>query len=229
MNLNQLKKKAAWAALDYIYPNTIVGVGTGTTIFYFIEALSTVKNLIYGAVSSSSSSTSLLKKQGIKVFNLENFSSLTIYVDSADEINNCMQMIKGGGGALTREKIIATMAKKFICIIDKTKKVNVLGKFPLPVEIIPMALSYILQEMVKIGGIPKYRKNFVTDNGNIIIDVYNLYIKDPLSMEKKINSLPGVVTVGIFASRSADVILVGTRNGIKTINKKSRLKEIEKH
>ncbi|WP_284443082.1 ribose-5-phosphate isomerase RpiA [Buchnera aphidicola] len=220
MNINQLKKKAAWAALDYIYPGTIIGVGTGTTVSYFIEALSTIKNLIYGAVSSSNSSTSLLKKQGIKVFNLKNFNSLTIYVDSADEINHCMQMIKGGGGALTREKIIATMAKKFICIIDKTKKVNVLGKFPLPVEIIPMALSYILQEMVKIGGIPKYRKNFITDNGNIIIDVYNLCIKDPLSMEKKINSLPGVVTVGIFASRSADVVLVGTQNGIKTIKKK---------
>ncbi|QCO70963.1 ribose-5-phosphate isomerase RpiA [Buchnera aphidicola] len=220
MNINQLKKKAAWAALDYIYPGTIIGVGTGTTVSYFIEALSTIKNLIYGAVSSSNSSTSLLKKQGIKVFNLKNFNSLTIYVDSADEINHCMQMIKGGGGALTREKIIATMAKKFICIIDKTKKVNVLGKFPLPVEIIPMAFSYILQEMVKIGGIPKYRKNFITDNGNIIIDVYNLCIKDPLSMEKKINSLPGVVTVGIFASRSADVVLVGTQNGIKTIKKK---------
>ncbi|WAI11603.1 MAG: ribose-5-phosphate isomerase RpiA [Buchnera aphidicola (Macrosiphum albifrons)] len=220
MNLNQLKEKAAWAALDYIHPGTIIGVGTGTTVSYFIEALSTIKNLIYGAVSSSNASTSLLKKQGIKVFNLKNFHSLTIYVDSADEINHCMQMIKGGGGALTREKIIATMAEKFICIIDKTKKVNVLGKFPLPVEIIPMALSYIFQEMVKIGGIPKYRKNFITDNGNIIIDVYNLCIKDPLSMEKKINSLPGVVTVGIFASRSADIILVGTQNGIKTIKKK---------
>ncbi|QCI17801.1 ribose-5-phosphate isomerase RpiA [Buchnera aphidicola (Acyrthosiphon lactucae)] len=219
MNLNELKKKAAWAALDYIHPGTIIGVGTGTTIFYFIEALSTIKNLIYGAVSSSNSSTVLLKKKGIEVFNLKNFSSLNIYVDSADEINSRMQMIKGGGGALTREKIIAKIAKKFICIIDKTKKVDVLGKFPLPVEIIPMAFSYFLQEMVKIGGIPKYRKNFITDNGNIIIDVYNLSIKDPISMEKKINSLPGVVTVGLFASRSADIILIGKKNGIQTIKK----------
>lgn len=219
MNLDELKKKAAWAALDYICPGTIIGVGTGTTIFYFIEALSTIKNLIHGAVSSSNSSTVLLKKRGIEVFNLKNFNSLTIYIDSADEINNHMQMIKGGGGALTREKIIATMAKKFICIIDTTKKVDVLGKFPLPVEIIPMAFSYILEEMVKIGGIPKYRENFITDNGNIIIDVYNLCIKDPILMENKINSLPGVVTVGLFASRSADVMLIGTQNGIKTIKK----------
>ncbi|WAI18638.1 MAG: ribose-5-phosphate isomerase RpiA [Buchnera aphidicola (Acyrthosiphon caraganae)] len=219
MNLNKLKKKAAWAALDYIYPGTIIGVGTGTTIVYFIEALSTIKNLIYGAVSSSNSSTLLLKKQGIEVFNLKSFSSLAIYVDSADEINHRMEMIKGGGGALTREKIIATMAKKFVCIIDKSKKVDILGKFPLPIEIIPMALSYIFQEMIKIGGIPKYRKNVITDNGNIIIDVYNLSITDPVSMEKKINSLPGVVTVGLFAARSADVVLIGTQKGIKTIKK----------
>nr|WP_079172776.1 ribose-5-phosphate isomerase RpiA [Buchnera aphidicola] len=219
MNLNKLKKKAAWAALDYIYPGTIIGVGTGTTIVYFIEALSTIKNLIYGAVSSSNSSTLLLKKQGIEVFNLKSFSSIAIYVDSADEINHRMEMIKGGGGALTREKIIATMAKKFVCIIDKSKKVDILGKFPLPIEIIPMALSYIFQEMIKIGGIPKYRKNVITDNGNIIIDVYNLSITDPVSMEKKINSLPGVVTVGLFAARSADVVLIGTQKGIKTIKK----------
>jgi len=220
MNLNKLKKKAAWAALDYIRPGTIVGVGTGTTVFYFIEALSTKKHLIYGAVSSSNASTILLKKQGIEVFNLKNFSSLNIYVDSADEINHQMQMIKGGGGALTREKIIAAMSRKFICIVDKSKKVDFLGKFPLPIEIIPMAFSYILKEMIKIGGIPKHRKGFITDDGNIIIDVYNLCIKDPISMERKINSLPGVVTVGLFASRSADIILMGTNKGIKTIKNK---------
>jgi len=220
MTLNKLKKQAAWAALDYIYPGTIIGVGTGTTIFYFIEALSTIKNIIYGAVSSSNASTSLLKKQGIQVFDLKNFNSITIYVDSADEINDRMQMIKGGGGALTREKIIATMSKKFICIIDKSKKVEVLGKFPLPIEIIPIALSYILQEIVKIGGKPEHRKNFITDNGNIIIDVYDLCIKDPLSLEKKINSLPGVVTVGLFAKRSADIVLMGTKKGTQIIKKK---------
>ena len=219
MNLNKFKKKAAWAALDYIYPGAIIGVGTGTTVFYFIEALSTIKNLIYGAVSSSNSSTFLLQKKGIQVFNLNNFSSLTIYVDSADEINHNMQMIKGGGAALTREKIIAAISKTFICIVDISKKVDILGKFPLPIEIIPMALSYISKEMIKIGGKPKHRTNVVTDNGNIILDVYNLRIKDPISMEKKINSLPGVVTVGLFAKRSADVALIGTKTGIKTIKK----------
>ncbi|QCI23934.1 ribose-5-phosphate isomerase RpiA [Buchnera aphidicola (Macrosiphoniella sanborni)] len=222
MSLNRLKKQAAWAALDYIYPGTIVGVGTGTTIFYFIEALSTIKNLISGAVSSSHASTILLKKQGIEVFNLKYFSSITIYVDSADEINHRMEMIKGGGAALTREKIIATMAKKFLCIIDKSKIVNVLGRFPLPIEIIPIALTYILKEMIKIGGQPKHRKNVITDNGNIIIDVYNLNIEDPLSMEQKINALPGVVTVGLFASRTADIILIGKENGIETINNHSK-------
>ncbi|QCI22263.1 ribose-5-phosphate isomerase RpiA [Buchnera aphidicola] len=220
MNLvDKLKKKAAWAALDYIHPGAIIGVGTGTTIFYFIEALSTIKDIIYGAVSSSNTSTSLLQKQGIQVFNLKNFNSLTIYFDSADEINHQMQMIKGGGAALTREKIIAAMSKKFVCIVDKSKIVNVLGRFPLPIEIIPMALSYVSKEIIKIGGQPKYRKNIITDNGNIIIDVYNLCIKDPISMEKKINSLPGVVTVGLFAKRRADIALIGTKSGIKVIRK----------
>lgn len=218
MNSNRLKKQAAWAALDYINPGTIVGVGTGTTIFYFIEALSSIKNIISGAVSSSNASTVLLKKQGIEVFDLKYFSSIPIYVDSADEINYRMEMIKGGGAALTREKIIAKMAKKFVCIIDQSKIVNVLGTFPLPIEIIPIALSYILKEIIKLGGQPKHRENIITDNGNIIIDVYNLYIEDPLSMEQKINAIPGVVTVGLFASRKADVILIGREHGIETIN-----------
>lgn len=168
-------------------------------------------------MSSSNTSTFLLKKQGIQVFNLKNFSSLTIYIDSADEINHQMQMIKGGGAALTREKIIAAMAKQFICIVDKSKIVDALGKFPLPIEIIPMALSYVSKEIIKIGGEPKHRKNIITDNGNIIIDAYNLCIKDPILMEKKINSLPGVVTVGLFASRRADIVLIGTKKGIRTI------------
>ncbi|CAL4326468.1 ribose-5-phosphate isomerase RpiA [Buchnera aphidicola] len=222
MDLNKLKKQAAWAALDYIYPGSVIGVGTGTTIFYFIKALSTKKNLIYGTVSSSNSSTALLKEQGIQVFNLKNFSSVALYVDSADEINHHLQMIKGGGAALTREKIIAAMAKSFICIVDKSKKVDILGNFPLPIEIIPMAISYISKEIIKIGGKPKYRKDVITDNGNVIIDVYNLRIKDPISMEKKINALPGVVTVGLFASRSADIVLIGTKTGIKTITKKQK-------
>lgn len=219
MNLNQLKKKAAIAALDYIFPGAIIGVGSGTTIFYFIEALRTIKNIIYGAVSSSNDSTILLKKNGIKVFDLKNFSSLKVYIDSADEINHNMQMIKGGGGALTREKIIGAMSEQFICIVDESKKVDVLGAFPLPIEIIPMALSYISKEIIKIGGIPKYRKKFITDNGNIIVDVHNLNIYDPISMEKKINNLPGVVTVGLFASRSADMTLISTNSGIIKIKK----------
>lgn len=221
MNLDKLKKKAAWAALDYIRPGAIIGVGTGTTIFYFIQALSTIKNIIYGTVSSSNSSTFLLKEQGIQVFNLKYFSSLAIYIDSADEINHQMQMIKGGGAALTREKIIAAMAKKFICIVDKSKIVDVLGKFPLPIEIVPIALSYVSKEIIKIGGKPKYRKNTITDNGNIIIDVYNLPLKDPILIEKKINSLPGVVTVGLFASRRADIALIGTKKGVRIVKKET--------
>jgi len=221
MNLNELKKKAAWAALDYVCPGTVIGVGTGSTVFYFIQALTTIKKLILGTVSSSNSSTVLLKKSGIRVLNLSAFDSLETYVDSADEINNDMQMIKGGGAALTREKIIAAMSKKFICIIDESKKVNILGRFPLPIEIIPIALSYVSKEISKIGGQPKLRENIITDNGNIIIDVYNLYINDPIVIEKKINSLPGVVSVGLFASRVADVVLIGTKEGVKTIRHKS--------
>lgn len=219
MNLNEYKKKAAWAALNYIHPGTVIGIGTGSTVFYFIEALSTIKNIISGAVSSSNASTVLLIKNGIKVLNLKKFDQLEVYVDSADEINNNMQMIKGGGAALTKEKIIAAMSKKFICIIDKSKKVNFLGSFPLPIEIIPIALSYISKEIIKIGGKPKLRKNVVTDNGNIIIDIYNLNIKNPISMEKKINSLPGVVTVGLFAERGADIVLVGDEKGVKILKK----------
>ncbi|QCI17222.1 ribose-5-phosphate isomerase RpiA [Buchnera aphidicola (Aphis helianthi)] len=220
MNLNELKKKAAWAALDYISPGTVIGVGTGSTVFYFIEALSTIKHLISGVVSSSNFSTILLKKKGFNnILNLNTFNSLEIYIDSADEINNDMQMIKGGGAALTKEKIIAAISKKFICIIDETKKVDILGSFPLPIEIIPIASSFVSNEIVKIGGIPKIRKNVITDNGNIILDIHNLHIYDPISIEKKINLLPGVVTVGLFALRGADIILMGTKNSLKIIEK----------
>ncbi|QCI24464.1 ribose-5-phosphate isomerase RpiA [Buchnera aphidicola (Muscaphis stroyani)] len=219
MTLNEFKKKAAWAALDYICPGTVIGVGTGTTVFYFIQALSAVKKIIYGAISSSNSSTVLLKKYGIKVLNINNFNSLDVYIDSADEINYQMQMIKGGGAALTGEKIIAEISKKFVCIIDQSKRVDVLGKFPLPIEIIPMALTYISREIIKIGGNPKFRKNVVTENGNIILDVYNLHIQNPILMEDKINSFPGVVTVGLFAKRSADIVLIGKKNGVEVIKK----------
>ncbi|CAL4324639.1 Ribose-5-phosphate isomerase A [Buchnera aphidicola (Protaphis terricola)] len=220
MYLNQLKKKAAWAALNYIVPGTVIGIGTGSTVSYFIEALSTIQNSFSGVVSSSNASTRLLKEKGINnILNLNIFSSLEIYIDSADEINTNMQMIKGGGGALTKEKIIAGMSKKFICIIDETKKVNVLGKFPLPIEIIPISISFISKEIIKIGGIPKVRKNVITDNGNIILDVYNLNIDDPISIEKKINLLPGVVTVGLFALRGADIVLIGKKKGVEIIEK----------
>lgn len=220
MDLNQLKKKAAWAALNYITPGTVIGVGTGSTVFYFIEALSTIKHLISGVVSSSNASTILLQKKGIKnILNLNTFNSLEVYIDSADEINDNMQMIKGGGAALTKEKIIAAIAKKFICIIDQTKKVHVLGSFPLPIEVLPIASLFVSNEIIKLGGQPKIRKNVITENGNIILDIYSFDIYDPILIEKKISLLPGVITVGLFALRGADIILMGTKNSVKIIKK----------
>lgn len=220
MDLNQLKKKAAWAALNYITPGTVIGVGTGSTVFYFIEALSTIKHLISGVVSSSHASTILLQKKGIKnILNLNTFNSLEVYIDSADEINDNMQMIKGGGAALTKEKIIAAIAKKFICIIDQTKKVHVLGSFPLPIEVLPIASLFVSNEIIKLGGQPKIRKNVITENGNIILDIYSFNIYDPILIEKKISLLPGVITVGLFALRGADIILMGTKNSVKIIKK----------
>ncbi|MBK0002540.1 ribose-5-phosphate isomerase RpiA [Erwinia sp. S38] len=219
MTQDELKKAVGWAALDYVTPGTIVGVGTGSTAAHFIDALGSIKHQIEGAVSSSEASTAKLKELGIHVFNLNEVDSLAVYVDGADEINGQMQMIKGGGAALTREKIVAAVAERFICIADATKQVDVLGKFPLPVEVIPMARSYVARELVKLGGLPEYRQDVVTDNGNIILDVYNLKILDPIALEVAINALPGVVTVGLFAARGADVALIGTANGVKTITK----------
>ena len=207
-------------ALCYSYsvkPGTIVGVGTGSTASHFIDALATMKGQIEGAVSSSEASTAKLKSYGIPVFDCNEVDSLDIYVDGADEINHQMQMIKGGGAALTREKIIAAVAKTFVCIVDESKQVDVLGKFPLPVEVIPMARSYVARELVKLGGLPEYRENVVTDNGNVILDVYNLTILNPIELENKINSIAGVVTVGLFANRGADIVLMGTSEGVKTI------------
>ncbi|MDE9565144.1 ribose-5-phosphate isomerase RpiA [Xenorhabdus bovienii] len=217
MTQDELKKAVGWAALEYVKPGTIVGVGTGSTASHFIDALGTIKNQIEGAVSSSEASTEKLKSLGIPIFDCNKVDSLDIYVDGADEINGYMHMIKGGGAALTREKIIAAVAKKFICVIDESKQVDMLGKFPLPVEVIPMARSYVARELVKLGGTPVYRQNVVTDNGNVILDVHNLAILDPVALENKINSIAGVVTVGLFANRSADVVLVGTAGGVKTI------------
>ncbi|MBD2797618.1 ribose-5-phosphate isomerase RpiA [Xenorhabdus sp. 18] len=217
MTQDELKKAVGWAALEYVKSGTIVGVGTGSTAAHFIDALGTIKDKIEGAVSSSEASTEKLKSLGIPVFDCNEVDTLDIYVDGADEINGQMQMIKGGGAALTREKIIAAVAKTFICIIDASKQVDVLGTFPLPVEVIPMARAYVARELVKLGGTPVYRENVVTDNGNHILDVHDLSIVDAVGLENKINGITGVVTVGLFANRGANVVLVGTADGVKTL------------
>lgn len=217
MTQDDKKKAVAMAAVTFVTPDSIIGVGTGSTVNHFIDALASMKNDIQGAVSSSDASTARLRALGIEVFDLNSVSELDIYVDGADEITEHKQMIKGGGAALTREKIVAAVAKQFICIIDDTKQVPVLGKFPLPVEVIPMARSYVAREIVKLGGDPVYRQNVVTDNGNVILDVHNLSILDPSDLERKLNNIVGVVTNGLFALRGADVVLVGTDDGVETI------------
>ena len=216
MNEN-LKQKAAIAAIDHIKSDMIVGVGTGSTVNYFIEALGTIKARIDSAVSSSKESTKKLKALGISVYDLNSVNEVSIYVDGADEINHHLQMIKGGGGALTGEKIIAAVAKQFICIADESKYVKLLGKFPLPIEVIPMARGYVAREIVKLGGDPVYRDGYATDYGNIILDVHNLEILEPVDFENKLNLISGVVTNGIFAKRPADLLLLGTENGVKKI------------
>ncbi|HHF3823335.1 ribose-5-phosphate isomerase RpiA [Haemophilus influenzae] len=219
MNQLEMKKLAAQAALQYVKADTIVGVGSGSTVNYFIEALGTIKDKIQGAVAASKESEELLRKQGIEVFNANDVSSLDIYVDGADEINPQKMMIKGGGAALTREKIVAALAKKFICIVDSSKQVDVLGStFPLPVEVIPMARSQVGRKLAALGGSPEYREGVVTDNGNVILDVHNFSILNPVEMEKELNNVAGVVTNGIFALRGADVVIVGTPEGAKVID-----------
>lgn len=218
MTQDEMKKAAAYAALEYVERDSIVGVGTGSTVNHFIDALATMKNDIKGAVSSSEASTEKLKAYGIDVFDLNNVSELSVYVDGADEINPYNHMIKGGGAALTREKIVSAVADKFICIVDNTKNVDILGGFPLPVEVIPMARSYVARELVKLGGEPIYRQGVLTDNGNVILDVHNLSISEPLKLETQINAIVGVVTNGLFANRAADVVLVGSPEGVKTFN-----------
>jgi len=216
MTQDELKKAAGWAALEYVEKGSIVGVGTGSTVNHFIDALGTIREDVQGAVSSSIASTERLEALGIEVFDLNSVAQLDIYVDGADEIDNGNNMIKGGGAALTREKIVAAVAKTFVCIIDDTKNVDVLGDFPLPVEVIPMARSYVARELVKLGGDPVYREGVITDNGNIILDVYNMQIADPKALEIQINALVGVVTNGLFAARGADIVLAGTQNGVVT-------------
>ncbi|MCP3697356.1 MAG: ribose-5-phosphate isomerase RpiA [Aliivibrio sp.] len=215
MTQDEMKKAAGWAALEYVEAGSIVGVGTGSTVNHFIDALATMKGKIKGAVSSSVASTEKLKELGIEVFDCNDVAGLDVYVDGADEINGKNEMIKGGGAALTREKIVAAISDKFICIVDDTKQVDVLGAFPLPVEVIPMARSYVARELVKLGGDPAYRHGVTTDNGNVILDVHGMKITDAKELEDKINALPGVVTVGLFAHRGADVLLVGASEGVK--------------
>jgi len=213
-----MKKAAGEAALEYIKAGDIVGVGTGSTVNFFIDALATIKNKIDGAVSSSEASTERLKSHGIQVFDLNEVNELNVYVDGADEVTKHMYMVKGGGGALTREKIVAAVAKEFVCIVDDTKLVDVMGNFPLPVEVIPMARSYVAREIVKMGGQPVYREGFVTDNGNHILDVQGLQIIDPPKLETELNQLVGVVTNGLFAHRGANVVLMGQTDGsVQTI------------
>jgi len=215
MTQDEMKKEAGWAALKYVEKDSIVGVGTGSTVNHFIDALGTIKDDIKGAVSSSEVSTEKLKGLGIEVFDCNEVSNLDVYVDGADEINAARDMIKGGGAALTREKIVAAISDKFVCIVDGTKAVDILGEFPLPVEVIPMARSYVAREMVKLGGDPVYREGVVTDNGNVILDVHGMQITNPKEMEDKINAIAGVVTVGLFAHRGADVVITGTPQGAK--------------
>ncbi len=214
---DELKQQVASAAVAYVKEG-IIGVGTGSTANYFIEELAKVKGKIDGAVASSEATAQRLRGHSIKVFDLNSIDGMDIYVDGADEITEHLHMLKGGGGALTREKIVAAVAKQFICICDESKYVPVLGKFPLPVEVLPMARSYVARELVKLGGQPVLR-DFTTDNGNIILDVHNLRIDDPVTMEAKINQIVGVVTNGLFAARPANILLLATADGVKTYKK----------
>ena len=217
MNAEQLKQQAALAALAHVEEGSILGVGTGSTVDHFIDAMAAQKLRIRGAVSSSERSTKRLRAAGYDVLDLNTTGDLDLYIDGADESDRHRRLIKGGGGALTREKIVAAASRRFICIADESKLVDVLGKFPLPIEVIPMARSYVARRLVALGGQPVYREGFVTDNGNQILDVHGLSIVDPLSMETTINGIAGVVTVGLFAHRPADVLILGSAGGVKTL------------
>jgi ribose 5-phosphate isomerase A len=222
MNQDELKKAVAKAAIDYIAPrldsDSIIGVGTGSTANFFTDMLADLKTDFDGAVASSEATAERLKSHGIPVYDLNSAGELEFYVDGADETNERLELIKGGGAALTREKIVAAVAKTFICIADDSKMVGILGKFPLPVEVIPMARSHVGREIVRLGGDPVYREGVVTDNGNIILDVHNMDISQPIRVEEKLNNIVGVVTNGLFARRRADLLLLGTEDGVKSIS-----------
>jgi ribose 5-phosphate isomerase A len=217
MTPDDMKKMVAQAALEYVETGTVIGIGTGSTANHFIDSLAAIKHRIDGTVASSEASAQRLKTHGIPVLDLNSVDELSVYIDGADESNPHLHLIKGGGGALTREKIVAAASRTFVCIADESKLVDILGAFPLPVEVIPMARSYVARELVKHGGQPVYREGFITDNGNIILDVHNLEIMEPVRLEEELNNVPGVVTVGIFARRPADVLLLGTPEGVKTL------------
>ena len=217
MNQNELKQQAAEAALKFIDDDMIVGVGTGSTVNFFIDALASIKHRIDGAVASSVATEERLRAHHIPVLDLNSVGDIPVYVDGADEATSHLHLIKGGGGALTREKIVAAASEKFVCIIDSSKEVDMLGKFPLPVEVIPMAQSYVARQVVKLGGQPVLRDGFTTDNGNIILDLHNLSIQQPAELEQAINNLAGVVTNGLFALRRADILLIADANGVRKL------------
>jgi len=218
MTQDEMKQAVAKAAIEYVEAGTIVGVGTGSTANFFIDELAKIKHKIEGIVASSEASAERLKGHGIEVFDLNSVSEIAVYVDGADESNKFLHLVKGGGGALTREKIVAAASKKFVCIADESKLVDVMGKFPLPIEVIPMARSLVAREIIKqIGGEPVLREGFTTDNGNIILDVHNLDIMEPTKVEQILNNITGVVTNGLFAIKPANVLLLGTQDGVKTI------------
>src|SRR6266516_2361385 len=220
MTQDDLKQAVAREAIKYIVDDEVIGVGSGSTANFLVDELGKVRDRIAGAVASSEKTAERLKRHGIRLFDLNSVNELPVYVDAADEITEHLAMIKGGGGALTREKIVSAVAKKFVCIADESKLVPVLGKFPLPVEVIPMARAYVARQMVRLGGQPKLREGFVTDNGNTVLDVWGLSILNPVELETAINNVTGVVTNGLFARRGADVLLLGTQSGVKTIARK---------
>jgi len=215
MDATEKKRAAARAAMELVRPGTILGVGTGSTVNYLIEMLPEVRNQIDKVVSSSKASTKLLEEQGFEVLTLNETGDIDVYIDGADESNKHLQLIKGGGGALTREKVLAAAARRFVCIVDDSKLVGMLGKFPLPIEVLPMAQEMVARRMLKMRGQPVWREGFVTDNGNHILDVHNLQIANPIDMEMRINRIPGVVTVGLFADRPADILLIADDDGVR--------------
>jgi len=219
MTQNELKHKVAKAAIAHVPAGSIIGVGTGSTANYFIDELAAIRHRIDGAVASSEASAQRLRKHGIEVMDLNDVDDLPVYVDGADEITRHLAMIKGGGGALAREKIVAAVARRFICIADESKLVGVLGTFPLPIEVIPMARSYVARELVRLGGMPELRLGYATDNGNVILDVHHLRIKAPAELESTLNQIVGVVASGLFARRGADLLLLGTAGGVQAIER----------